>query len=550
VPSDEACAVRVEGPGGVVFAIAAARHVEDAFTDVAISVANGPEDSDPLRTALDRARGALTASYAQRFAEHVQSSSTRTRPSEVFIGDAALQTQYELSRSLLVSGSQRGSPPMALQGVWTSDAGLPPWRGDYHDDLNTQATYGSYATAGLFDCGMSFFDFEWRLLPRMREVARDMYGVGGAVQPGCMALDGSPIGGWAQYALSPANGAWTADLFARHWRFTRDESFLRGRAYPWCSAIGEGLLGLMHEDEHGKLHLPLSTSPEIHDDTLAAWLTPNSNYDLAAMRALFKDLSEMARALREDKDAERWSRALASLDAFALDARGGLALAPGEALETSHRHMSHALAIHPLGLISIEGGEKERAIVDATLDTILDAGTSQWTGYSFAWFACLAARGGRPETALHFLREYERAFTLPNGLHANGDQSGEGLSSNTSRAFTIEGNMLAMEAVHEMLLQSWGGVVRVFPATSVTWPDASFEELRAEGGFVVSAHRKLGATSDVRVRATVPGTLRLRDPFGGGICTWSRSDVARDGADWKVKLAAGEELVGTRGSAR
>jgi alpha-L-fucosidase 2 len=31
---------------------------------------------------------------------------------------------------------------MPLQGVWTADAGgLPPWKGDYHNDLNTQMTY-------------------------------------------------------------------------------------------------------------------------------------------------------------------------------------------------------------------------------------------------------------------------------------------------------------------------------------------------------------------------------------------------------------------------
>ena len=41
---------------------------------------------------------------------------------------------------------------MPLQGVWTADSGgLPPWKGDYHNDLNTQTTYIAYQTAGLFD---------------------------------------------------------------------------------------------------------------------------------------------------------------------------------------------------------------------------------------------------------------------------------------------------------------------------------------------------------------------------------------------------------------
>ena len=214
--------------------------------------------------------------------------------------------------------------------------------------------------------------------------------------------------------------------------------FLHDRAYPWCSAIGEALVGLMVEGANGKLHLPLSPARDPRE-LARAFLAPNSNYDLAAMRALFTSLTAMAQALHADADAQHWSQVQAMLDDFALDARGGLALAPGEPLTESHRHMSHALAIQ-LGLISIEGGDAQRAIVDATLDALLEKGTSAWTGYSFAWFACLAARGGRPETALRFLRDYERAFTLRNGLHANGDQSEEGLERRVP-----EGKMLVMK---------------------------------------------------------------------------------------------------------
>jgi hypothetical protein len=102
-----------------------------------------------------------------------------------------------------------------------------------------------------------------------------------------------------------------------------------------------------------------------------------------------------------------------------------------------------------------------------------------------------------------------------------------------------------MQAVHEMLLQSWGGVVRVFPATSKTWQDASFERLRAEGGFVVSAGRKAGRTVRVEIRATTGGLLRLRDPFGDGPVDWNRRDVTRAGIDYVAKLGPGDVLVAT-----
>ena len=149
-------------------------------------------------------------------------------------------------------------------------------------------------------------------------------------------------------------------------------------------------------------------------------------------------------------------------------------------------------------------------------------------------------------TALGFLVDYERAFTLRNGFHANGDQLGAGLSNFRYRPFTLEGNFLAMEAVHEMLLQSWGGRVRVFAATPGAWSDVAFRDLRAEGGFRVSAARTRSRTRAVRILATVDAELRLRDPFPEarrGEVEWSLP-VRRDGEDLLVDLAAGQSLVG------
>jgi alpha-L-fucosidase 2 len=74
----------------------------------------------------------------------------------------------------------------------------------------------------------------------------------------------------------------------------------------------------------------------------------------------------------------------------------------------------------------------------------------------------------------------------------------------------------------------------------------SFTNLRAEGGFKVSAKRAAGKTAEVRVEATVDGPLRLRDPFGGATATWNRRDLERDGEDYVVTLKNGDVLIGTR----
>ena len=122
---------------------------------------------------------------------------------------------------------------------------------------------------------------------------------------GVMALDGKPMGAWFQYTLSPTMGAWVAQSFYWHWRYTMDPGFLKERAYPYCKDIAEALLMLMKPDQNGRLKLSLSSSPEIHNNTQQAWLKPNSNFDLSLIRWIFGVNAEMAKSLNLEKEAIR-----------------------------------------------------------------------------------------------------------------------------------------------------------------------------------------------------------------------------------------------------
>jgi alpha-L-fucosidase 2 len=152
-------------------------------------------------------------------------------------------------------------------------------------------TYMAYQAAGHFDEGLSYLDFLWDRRPRFQRFAREFYGTGGLATPGVMTLAGAPLAGWVQYSLSPTMSAWSAHLFYLHWRYTMDDTFLRERAYPWASDVGACMLGLLKPDANGVLVLPLSSSPEVFDNSHRAWLQPNSNYDLMSLRMLFLALA-------------------------------------------------------------------------------------------------------------------------------------------------------------------------------------------------------------------------------------------------------------------
>ncbi len=421
--------------------VAESRRAADQ-TQIALTIVSSADAPEVLPRGQERVQAALRDGYDALRKRHAAWWKGFWNRSGVRVPDPAIQQQYDLVQYFYGAASRPGAPPIPLQGVWTADEGtLPPWHGDYHHDLNTQLTYWAYLASGRFDEGQVFVDFMWRLLPAHRKFARDFYAAPGAAVPGVMALDGKPMGGWGQYSLSPTMGAWVAQAFYWHWLYTGDERFLAERAYPYGAEIGRCLEAILKPSPDGKLKLPLSTSPEIHNNSLKAWLTPNSNFDLSLVRWLFGALAEMAANLGKSDEAAQWRKTLDRLDPLAIDEKTRvLKLAPDEMLTVSHRHFSHLLPIHPLGTLTVEGGQTQRQIVEASIDHLERLGTSAWCGYSFSWMAAMAARAAQPDRALRYLEIFVKAFVSRNGFHLNGDYKRLGYSSFTYRPFTLEGS--------------------------------------------------------------------------------------------------------------
>jgi len=392
----------------------------------------------------------------------------------------------------------------------------------------------------------------WNKRKVFQDFAKDFYGTGGLACPGVMSYSGQPLGGWGQYSMSPTMSAWSAHLFYLHWLYTADEKFLREKAYPWCSGVGECMLGLLKPDEKGILKLPLSSSPEFFDNSPKAWLKPNSNYDLMCLKMLFLSLNEMATACNRNAEAKKWSEAALALGDFNTKADGTLQLDAVTELSESHRHLSNIIGLYPFNLVTAEGGEKDAQIISSSLKKWDSLGTSQWCGYTFSWMSCLQARVGNAAAAIKDLDIFVKAFVLRNGFHANGDQTKSGYSDFTYRPFTLEGNFLASQAVQEMLLQSWSptpgkintGIIRIFPATSKKWSNASFRDLRAEGGYKVSAIRKNNKTIWFSITSAKTGIVRIKDNFNGEKPKWNLPNVRKQGNVYQVNLAKGQVLEG------
>lgn len=454
----------------------------------------------------------------KNYADHLNWWNKFWQKSAVMIPDTALQKQYYLDLYKLGCISRKGAPAASLQAIWTTDNGkLPPWKNDYHNDMNTQMTYWPCYTANHLAESYVFTEWLWNYKTVAEKYTRKYFGAEGLNFPGVSAMNAYPLGGWIQYAFSSTTSAWLSQYFYWQWKYSMDKAFLVNRAYPWVKEVGTFLENISVVLPDSTRWLLLSSSPEMFDNTEKAWFKRNTNYDVSLIRNLYTEAIEMADVLALQQDKIRWTTDLAQWRALALDeADSSLLIAKDFPLEFSHRHFSHMMAVYPLGLLDCSRSETEKTIVDNSLERISKLGTKEWCGYSFAWYAALLARAGKGGQAAEALHTFVKAFTLPNSFHVNGDQTKSGYSDNHSRIFTVEGNMAFAAALQEMLLQSYQGVIRIFPAIPETWNNASFMNLRAEGAFVVTAERSNGETNKVMVMAEKGGTLKMLNPFKAG----------------------------------
>ncbi|WP_128543004.1 glycosyl hydrolase family 95 catalytic domain-containing protein [Larkinella soli] len=457
---------------------------------------------------------AAAASFTRDLESHRAWWKTFWSKSDLNVPDPLLRKQWYLEQYKWGSAARADAPPISLQAVWTADNGrIPPWKGDYHHDLNTQLSYWPCYSGNHLEEGLGYFNHLEENLPVYRDYTRRYFGTDGIAVPGVTTLTGKEMGGWIQYSLSPTVSAWLAHHYYLHWQYSRDAGFLSRRAYPWVSGVARHLEQVTVREEDGRRKLPISSSPEINNNKLEAWFLNTTNYDLALMKFVFSAAAEMAGALGRADEAWHWEAIGKELPDFSLSDRQELLFAPGAPYNESHRHFSHLMAIHPLGLIRWEDGEKAQQIIRNSLSLLDRIGPDWWCGYSYAWAAGLKARAKDGAGAAEALRTFARAFCSTNSFHLNGDQTKSGLSRFTYRPFTLEGNFAFAAGLQEMLLQSYAGRIEVFPAVPADWTSLSFRDLRAEGAFLVSAERAPGIPDRVTVKSEKGGTARVKLPF-------------------------------------
>ena len=207
---------------------------------------------------------------------------------------AALVFQY--GRYLLISCSRPGSLPANLQGLW-NDRNNPAWHSDYHTNINVQMNYWPAEVANLSECHLPLFDLIESQIPDWR--------IATAASPE-FRLDGKPSQGWTVRTSHNIHGgmgwkwdntsnAWYGLHFWEHYAFTRDEAFLRTRAYPLLKEVAEFWDARLKALPDGRLVIPNGWSPE-HGPT-----EDGVSYSQQIVYDLFTNYVQAADTLKLDK---------------------------------------------------------------------------------------------------------------------------------------------------------------------------------------------------------------------------------------------------------
>jgi alpha-L-fucosidase 2 len=409
------------------------------------------------------------------------------------INDAEKEAFYWIQMYKFASASRSNGPIMDLMGPWYHRTFWPMVWGD----LNVELQYWTPLAANRLSVGESLANnidkYTKNLEGNVPDSWENSASIAALFPQDLIAYNGNKV---------PDMLAWILHGYWLHCQFAGDYDRMRDNLFPLLKKTMNAYLNYLKDNPidlaDGKIHIKNSWSPEYPGGH-----GTDMNFTIGLIQWTAQTLIDIDHKNNlNDSLLPEWQNIVDNIVEFQID-ENGLRVGREVPFDKPHRHYSHLLPFYPLALLTTEN---DSVLVRKTLDHWLDVtinndqkgGPMPVTGYTATGAASMYAALGDADKAyyyLDFLLKHKNVS--PTTMYAEGNP-------------VIESPLSFATCVHDMLIQSMGGVIKVFPGTPERWGDAAFYDLRAQGAFLVSAKKKGGVTRFVSINSLIGSPLTVK----------------------------------------
>jgi hypothetical protein len=507
---------------------------------ITVAIVTSNESNNPLEAAMDLAEDAAMKGFEALSEEQRRWWNGFWDKSGVKLADGDLNAMWYRNLYFLACVSRPGKLSPGLFASLIDNR--PAWHGDYHMNYNIQQTFWGAYPSNHPELAEPYYRLVFNYLPRARWLARKLFDLEGAYYPhvlfayepsdpeGCRSRNGRQ---YLHFTWGRTLGvtAFTVQNLWWHYLYTMDEDFLREICYPVLREAADFYANLMYKtfEEEGTWDLYPTVSPEHWGITRNFERNRNCTFDIALAKFILQAAVQASQILKTDERSRgKWRGALDHLPSYPTSEDDDPVIVDVEgAPPITYNIPIPAFPVFPGEDVTYFSGNAEKELLSRSIERMSTNGNN-----SYVITAIAKARLSLP-SAYKFLKEEGRLRTRPNGVLVMNRLE----PKNRFNDFGLYTEMFGVVmAVSELLIQSVGGIIRLFPA----WPkelDAEFWNLRTVGGFLLSAKLKDGEIQKVEVLSTKGGKIHLLKPEG-----WKRLKVIGEGGR-QIRWRSAENLI-------
>jgi len=496
---------------GMEFAVA----VASIGSRKTVAIVSSIESNDVVGDAIELAKETVETELALLIKNHELEWLNFWSRSGIEMDDHFLQSTWYRSLYFLRCFSKPGVQSVGLFAGLIND--IPAWHGDYHTNYNIQQTYWTAYQSNHPEIAEPYDRLMFEYLSRAKWLSRKVFSMDGAYYPHVM------------YAYEPADPALCKSRNGRQyihhtwgmtlgvngfsiqpmwWRYKYDPDpeRLKNIVYPVLREVATFYTEFIEKCEgENTIHLGPSVSPEHWGWTKNLNRNYNCTFDIAFIRYTLKAAIEAAQTLKQDDElVRRFQQALERLPDYPLHGEKQSIVVDVEGAPPINYNIPvPSTPVFPGDVVSWWSSEEEKQLFKRTIEGL------KWNGNNATFMLAIArARLSMPGSQ-EWLGKEIKARTRPNTT----------ISLNTlipHYKFNDFGHYTeqfgAGMAISELLLQSVDDIIRIFPALS-PGINARFEDLRTQGGFLVTADGTEKNVDMLQIKSLYGGKLRILSPW-------------------------------------